>query len=58
MDDYPDGLTPDQKAALALVRETVADLVPDADDGISYGPRGNRRRPRSSGNQARAGCGG
>ena len=37
MDDYLDGLAPDQKAALARVREFVAELVPGADEGRSYG---------------------
>jgi uncharacterized protein YdhG (YjbR/CyaY superfamily) len=37
MDDYLDGLAPDQKAALARVRDIVADLVPDAQEGKSYG---------------------
>jgi uncharacterized protein YdhG (YjbR/CyaY superfamily) len=37
MDDYLDGLAPDQKAALARVRDIVAELVPDAEEGKSYG---------------------
>ena len=37
MDDYLDGLAPEQKAALARVREIVAELVPDAEEGKSYG---------------------
>jgi uncharacterized protein YdhG (YjbR/CyaY superfamily) len=37
IDDYLDGLAPDQKAALARVREIVAALVPDAEEGKSYG---------------------
>ena len=37
MDDYLDGLAPGQKAALARVREIVAELVPDAEEGTSYG---------------------
>ena len=37
MDDYLDGLAPDQKAALARVRGIVAELVPDAEEGKSYG---------------------
>ena len=37
MDDYLDGLAPDQKAALSRVREIVAELVPDAEEGKSYG---------------------
>jgi uncharacterized protein YdhG (YjbR/CyaY superfamily) len=37
MDDYLDGLAPDQKAALGRVREIVAELVPDAEEGKSYG---------------------
>ena len=37
MDDYLDTLAPDQRAALARVREIVAELVPDAQEGRSYG---------------------
>ena len=37
MDEYLDGLVPEQKAALARVREIVAGLVPDAEEGKSYG---------------------
>lgn len=37
MDDYLDGLAPDQKAALARVRGIVAELVPDAEEVKSYG---------------------
>ena len=37
MDDYLDGLAPDQKAALARVRAIVAGLVPEAEEGTSYG---------------------
>jgi uncharacterized protein YdhG (YjbR/CyaY superfamily) len=37
IDDYLHGLAPDQKAALARVRESVAALVPDAEEGRSYG---------------------
>ena len=37
MDDYLDALAPDQKAALARVREIVAQLVPEAEEGRSYG---------------------
>jgi len=37
MDDYLDALAPDQKAALARVREIVAELVPEAEEGRSYG---------------------
>jgi uncharacterized protein YdhG (YjbR/CyaY superfamily) len=37
MDDYLDGLAPDQKAALARVRAIVAEVVPDAEEGKSYG---------------------
>lgn len=37
MDDYLDGLAPDQKAALTRVREIVAELVPNAEEGTSYG---------------------
>jgi uncharacterized protein YdhG (YjbR/CyaY superfamily) len=37
IDDYLDGLAPEQKAALARVRDIVAELVPDAEEGKSYG---------------------
>ena len=37
MDDYLDELPPDQKAAFQRVREIVAELVPDAEEGTSYG---------------------
>jgi uncharacterized protein YdhG (YjbR/CyaY superfamily) len=37
MDDYLDGLSPEQAAALAHVRALVAELVPDAEEGKSYG---------------------
>src|SRR6476620_1715904 len=37
MDEYLDGLVPEQKAAPARVREIVAGLVPDAEEGRSYG---------------------
>jgi uncharacterized protein YdhG (YjbR/CyaY superfamily) len=37
MDEYLDGLAPEQQAALARVREIVAELVPDAEEGKSYG---------------------
>jgi uncharacterized protein YdhG (YjbR/CyaY superfamily) len=37
MDDYLDGLPPAQKAALARVRAVVDGVVPEAEEGISYG---------------------
>jgi uncharacterized protein YdhG (YjbR/CyaY superfamily) len=37
MDDYLDALPPAQKEALARVRATVGGLVPDAEEGKSYG---------------------
>lgn len=37
MDDYLDGLAPDQKAALVRVRQIVTELVPEAVEGKSYG---------------------
>src|SRR3954447_21453901 len=37
MDDYLDGLAPDQQSALGRVRTIVAELVPDAEEGRSYG---------------------
>src|SRR6478609_3929391 len=37
MDNYLDSLAPDQQTALASVRELVTKLVPDAEEGKSYG---------------------
>lgn len=37
MDDYLAGLAPDQRAAFERVREIVARLVPDAEEGRRYG---------------------
>jgi uncharacterized protein YdhG (YjbR/CyaY superfamily) len=37
MDDYLDGLPPPQKAALAHVRAVVDGVVPEAEEGVSYG---------------------
>ena len=37
MDDYLDGLPPAQKAALARVRAVVDGVVPEAEEGVSYG---------------------
>jgi uncharacterized protein YdhG (YjbR/CyaY superfamily) len=37
MDDYLDGLESDQRAALARVRSVVDGVVPDAEEGTSYG---------------------
>jgi uncharacterized protein YdhG (YjbR/CyaY superfamily) len=37
MDDYLDGLTPEQKEALARVRAAVERMAPDAEEGVSYG---------------------
>jgi uncharacterized protein YdhG (YjbR/CyaY superfamily) len=37
MDDYLNGLPSAQKAALARVRAVVEDVVPDAEEGESYG---------------------
>ena len=37
MDDYLDGLPPEQKAALARVREVVERTAPEAEPGTSYG---------------------
>ena len=37
MDDYLAGLPPAQKAALERVRALVGGLVPDAEEGGSYG---------------------
>jgi len=37
MDEYLAGLEPDQRAALAHVREVVRATVADAEEGVSYG---------------------
>jgi uncharacterized protein YdhG (YjbR/CyaY superfamily) len=37
MDDYLAELAPEQRAALGRVREIVTSLVPDAEEGKSYG---------------------
>jgi uncharacterized protein YdhG (YjbR/CyaY superfamily) len=37
MDDYLDGLAPEQKEALARVRAVVGRVAPDAQEGVSYG---------------------
>ena len=37
MDDYLDDLQPAQKVALERVRVVVGGLVPDAEEGTSYG---------------------
>ena len=37
MDDYLNSLPPAQKAALARVRAVVKDVVPEAEEGVSYG---------------------
>jgi uncharacterized protein YdhG (YjbR/CyaY superfamily) len=37
MDDYLEGLEPAQRSALARVRSVVEDVVPEAEEGTSYG---------------------
>jgi uncharacterized protein YdhG (YjbR/CyaY superfamily) len=37
IDDYLDGLSPAQKAALARVRDIVSAVAPEAEEGVSYG---------------------
>jgi uncharacterized protein YdhG (YjbR/CyaY superfamily) len=37
MDEYLDGLPPEQKAALARVRAVVERVASDAEEGVSYG---------------------
>jgi uncharacterized protein YdhG (YjbR/CyaY superfamily) len=37
IDDYLAGLAPDERAALERVREVVAAMAPDAEEGTSYG---------------------
>jgi uncharacterized protein YdhG (YjbR/CyaY superfamily) len=37
MDDYLDGLPPEQKTALARVRAVVEGVAPEAEEGVSYG---------------------
>ena len=37
MDDYLDGVPAEQSAALAAIRGVIAEAVPDAEEGTSYG---------------------
>jgi uncharacterized protein YdhG (YjbR/CyaY superfamily) len=37
MDDYLNGLPPEQRTALARVRAVVESVAPDAEEGVSYG---------------------
>jgi uncharacterized protein YdhG (YjbR/CyaY superfamily) len=37
MDDYVGGLPPEQRTALERVRAVVAEVAPDAEEGVSYG---------------------
>jgi uncharacterized protein YdhG (YjbR/CyaY superfamily) len=37
MDDYLDGLPPEQRAALARVRAVLEEVAPEAEEGVSYG---------------------
>jgi uncharacterized protein YdhG (YjbR/CyaY superfamily) len=37
MDDYLDGLPPEQRTALSRVRAVVMDVAPEAEEGTSYG---------------------
>jgi uncharacterized protein YdhG (YjbR/CyaY superfamily) len=37
MDEYLDGLSQDQREALTRVRAVVEQVVPDAEQGVSYG---------------------
>jgi uncharacterized protein YdhG (YjbR/CyaY superfamily) len=46
MDEYLDGLAPDERAALERVRATVRAVVPDAEEGTSYGVPAFRHRGR------------
>ena len=46
MDEYLDGLAPDAKHALERVRATVREVVPDAEEGTSYGVPAYRHRGR------------
>jgi len=42
IDEYLAGLDPAKRAALQALRETIHDVVPDADETISYGMPGFR----------------
>lgn len=42
MDQYLAGLPADQRAALEQLRATIAELAPDAEEGMSYGVPGYR----------------
>jgi uncharacterized protein YdhG (YjbR/CyaY superfamily) len=46
MDAYLGGLAPDEKAALERIRATVREVVPDAEEGVSYGVPAYRHRGR------------
>ena len=46
MDEYLDGLPPDERDALERVRATVRAVVPDAEEGTSYGVPAYRHRGR------------
>jgi uncharacterized protein YdhG (YjbR/CyaY superfamily) len=46
IDDYLSGAEEEQRAALEVVRRTVAEVVPEATEGISYGMPAFRYRGR------------
>ena len=43
IDEYLSALDPAKRAALQALRETIRDILPDADETISYGMPGFRR---------------
>ena len=50
IDEYLDGLEEPKRATLARLRQTILDIIPEAEQGISYGvPAFNVRGRRSPG---------
>jgi uncharacterized protein YdhG (YjbR/CyaY superfamily) len=46
IDDYLAGLTEDRRAALEFLRQTILEIVPDAEQGLAYGVPAFRRDGR------------